>query len=261
MEIISSISKPMITHVEETPIVKDFTDPTVGFVSTDPGEGLESSNLSMESLILNNYDQSEELQKNYLNYLYQKKNLLNKDLMEAKDKIIEIHKNSASPLSLFHPYIETGILLCNSMMNLSLGLSLDRTLSKIVAVSTSLLGFSMAGLKMIEVEIPKYIPQSYMTIFNIYMAYKNPKDAFTYIRTFLQILPSISQFSYDIDNNSMCSEEALAQKTIQVIEQDLKNLTLEISRAMKMIETKRKLYSMTTDYTQLYNRMAAIPAG
>lgn len=220
---------------------------------------LESS-LSMEKLMLDNYDKSEESQKSYLNYLYQKKNILNHDLMEAKKKMIDIHKNSLSTFNLFHPYIEIGVLFCNSMLNLYLGFSPNHSLSKTVAICTSLIGFSITGLKIVNIEIPKYIPQSYMTIFNVYMACKNPKDTFTYIRSFLLTLPAISQFIYDIDNNSMCSQEALAQKTIQVIEQDLKNLTVEISRAMKMIQTKQKLYSMTTDYTQLYNRMAAIPA-
>lgn len=256
MKIMSSVSKPMSTSFEGSP-----TDPKLDLVRSSNPEEPEPSNPSMENLILHNYDQSEELQKNYLNYLYQKKNILNQDLMEAKKKMIEIHKNSLSSFNLFHPYIEIGILFCNSMMNLYLGFSPHHSLSKTVAICTSFIGFSITGLKIVNIEIPEYIPQSYMTIFNVYMAYKNPKDTFTYIRSFLQTLPAISKFIYDIDNNSMCSEEALAQKTIQVIEQDLKNLTVEISRAMKMIETKRKLYSMTTDYTQLYNRMAAIPAG
>lgn len=42
-------------------------------VSNPMNMSLEPSNLSMENLILENYDQSEELQKSYLNYLYQKK--------------------------------------------------------------------------------------------------------------------------------------------------------------------------------------------
>lgn len=245
----------------ESPTVQSTTDLKLDLVRPSDLEELQPSNPSMENLILHNYDQSEELQKSYLTYLYQKKNILNQDLMKAKKKMIEIHKNSLSNFNLFHPYIEIGILFCNSMMNLYLGFSPHPSLSKIGAACTSLVGFSITGLKMINIEIPEYIPQSYMTIFNVYMACKNPKDTFTYIRTFLQTLPAISKFICDIDNNSMCSEEALAQKTIEVIEQDLKNLTVEISRAMKMIETKRKLYSMTTDYTQLYNRMAAVPAG
>lgn len=230
-------------------------------VSNPMNMSLKSSNPLIGDLILENYYQCEELQKDYLDYLDQKKNILNQELMEAKKKMIEIHKNSLSTFNLFHPYIEIGILFCNSMMNLYLGFSPYYFLSKAVAICTSLIGFSITGLKIVNIEVPEYISQSYMTIFNVYMAYMNPKDTFTYIRSFLQTLPAISEFVYDIDNNSMCSEEALAQKTIQVIQQDLTNLTVQISRAMKMIETKRKLYSIITDYNRLYDGMAAVPAG
>lgn len=221
---------------------------------------LEKPDLSIQGLMLDTFTQSEELQKNQINYLYEKQAKLTQNLMREKKKIIELHKNSHATLSLWQPTIDLALPFCTSIIALYLGFSPDYSLSKIVAICTSIIGFAITGVKLTNIEIPNYIPRSYMAIFNLYMAYMNPTDSLTYITTFLQTLPVISEFVYNIDNNYMCSEEALAQKTIQAIERDLKNVAIEISRVMKIIGEKRKVFSITTDYTQLQHQIAAIGA-
>lgn len=219
---------------------------------------MKKPNLSMQNLLVNAFRQSEESQKNYINYLYEKQSKLTQYMMQEKKKVIEFHKNSDSTMSLWQPTIDIVLPFCTSIIALYLGFSPVYSLSKIPAICTSLIGFAIAGLKMAGIEIPNYIPGCYMAIFNLYMAYMNPENIVIYITTFLQTLPIISEFAYSIDNNSIASDEALAKKAIQLIDRDLKNVTLEISRAMKMIAEKRKFFPITTEYIQLQNQIAAI---
>lgn len=274
----SSVSKPISIPLlkEEKPVEKSTYPLSANYKDYNPFktsecsipdlvhpsdlQELEKPDLSMQDLLLNSFAQSEELQKNQINYLYEKQSELTQNLMKEKKKIIELHKNSDSTLSLWQPTIDLALPFCTSIIALYLGFSSDHSLSKIPAICTSIIGFAITGLKLTDIEIPNYIPRSYMAIFNLYMAYMNPKDTLTYILTFLQTLPVISEFVYNIDNNYMCSEEALAQKAIQTIERDLKNVTIEISRVMKIIGEKRKVFSITTDYTQLQHQIAAIGA-
>lgn len=221
---------------------------------------MEKPNLSMQNLLLTAFSQSEEYQKEQINYLYDKQSHLIQLMSQQKQKIIELHKNSNSVMSSWQSTIDIALPLCSSVIALYLGFSPAYPLSKIPAICMSILGFSIAGLKMGNVAVPNSIPASHMAICNIYMAYMNPSDTLTYITTFLQTLPLLSEFACNIDNNSICSDEALAQKMIKNIDRELKQVTLEISRAMKMIAEKRKFFSITTDYTQLQSQIAAIGA-
>lgn len=220
----------------------------------------EKPDLSMQHLLLDAFAQSEGAQETHIKYLYEKQAVLTKALREAKKKMIELHKNSDKGPSLLQPTIDIVLPLCISVIALYLGFSPDYSLSKPAALSTSIIGFAIAGLKMAHIEIPSILSSCYIAIFNLYMAYTDLSNTLLYITTFLQTLPILSDVFYTVDNNSFRSEQILAQKTIKKIDSDLKNVTAEISRAMKMIAEKGKFFSMTNDYTQLQNHIARIGA-
>ena len=75
---------------------------------------------------------------------------------------------------------------------------------------------------------------------------------------FLQVFPTISEFVSKLEQNSMGSEEALAQRVIKSIDQELKNVAIEISRMIKMMSENKKFFSITTDYNQLQRQIAGI---
>lgn len=215
---------------------------------------------SMQNLLLDALSQSEEYQQSQIKHLYEKQSKLIKSMLEQKQKIVDLHKSSNSLGNTWQSIMDVALPLSSGIIALYLGFSPAYALSKIPAICTSLVGFSIAGLSFAEVPVPGYISTCYMALCNLYMTYINPKDTLTLITNFLQIFPLVSQFSSEIDRNSICSDEILAQKIIQNINRELKNVSAEISHTMKMIAEKKKFFSITTDYNQLQTQIAAIGA-
>lgn len=215
---------------------------------------------SMQNLLLEALSQSEEYQKSQIDHLYEKQSKLIESMLEQKQKIVALQKSSNSLTNGWQSIMDVALPLSSGIIALYLGFSPAYSLSKIPAICTSFVGFFIAGFNLAEVPLPGYISTCHMALCNLYMAYVNPEDTLTLVTNFLQIFPLISQFASEIDNNSICSDEILAQKIIQKINRELKNVSAEISHTMKMIAEKKKFFSITTDYNQLQTQIAAIGA-
>lgn len=215
---------------------------------------------SMQNLLLNALSQSEEYQSSQINHLYEKQSKLIESMLEQKQKIVDLHKSSSSMTSSWQSIIDIALPLCSGIIALYLGFSPVYSLSKISAICTSIISFSSAGLKIAEVSMPGYISTCHIALCNLYLAYMNPKETLTLVTNFLQIFPLASKFACEIDKNSICSDEILAQKIIQKINRELKNVSAEISHTMKLVAEKKKFFSITTDYNQLQTQIAAIGA-
>ncbi|MGL4348569.1 MAG: hypothetical protein ACRCSV_03835 [Chlamydiales bacterium] len=273
---VSFLSKPINTYStnEEISIVKsspaflhansenyDLSAPAKcskpNLVHPSDLQEIEKPNLSMKELLIDAFDRSQKMQESQIKYLYEKQEKLTEALLEAKKKMVDLNKSSDSTLNFLKPTItDIALPLCISIIALYLGFSFEDPLSKISAICTSIIGFSIAGLKMIGTEIPKYMPSGFIAIFNLYIIFMNPTSIFSYITTFLQTVPVITNSFYTIHNNSICSDQVLAKKAIKNIDAELKKVSTDISRAIKMISAKGKFFSMTTDYTQLQNKIA-----
>lgn len=244
--------------LEETRFPSKSLTPKLVHPNDIPNIGTPSP--SMQSLLLNAFSQSEECQRSQITHLYEKQSQLIESMLEQKQKLVELHKNSNSLTNSWQSIMDIALPLCSGIIALYLGFSPAYSLSKIPAICTSIVSFSIAGLKAAEVPLPSYISTGHAALCNLYMAYINPRDILTLVANFLQIFPLVSKFACEIDKNSVCSDEILAQKIIQKINRELKNVSAEISHSMKMIAEKKKFFSITTDYNQLQNHIAAIGA-
>lgn len=263
--VIDTSSRKSLTAVYPNPIDSNTTAPSV--LSTlskpqlmHPDECPESPNLSLQKLLITAFTQSEEYQAGQIEYLQQKQSNLIHSILQQKQKIIDIHNISHSNMGTWQSIVDIGLPLCSSIISLYLGFSPAYSLSKISAICTSFVGFAIAALKINNVSVPSAVPICHTAICNIYMAYINPQDMLTQVINFLEIVPTISEFACNIDNNSVSSDEIVAQKVIQTINRELTNVTGEISRAMQMISEKKKLFSTINDCQHLQNQIAAIGA-
>lgn len=263
----SNVKCPAIKDIALTDLPRDLEEshsPSKSLapklVHPDELSKIGNPNLSMQKLLLDALSQSEEYQQSQITHLYEKHSKLIESMLEQKQKIVDLHKSSNFLKNSCQSIIDIAFPLCSGIIALYLGFSPIYSLSKIPAICTSLVGFSIAGLKIAEVSIPGYISTCHMALCNLYMAYVTPKDIVTLVTNFLQILPLASKFACEIENNAICSDEILAQKIIQKINRELNNVSAEISHTMKLIAEKKKFFSITTDYNQLQNQIAAIGA-
>lgn len=241
------------THSPSKSLMPKLVHPDELFKSGTP-------DTSMQNLLSDALSQSEEYQQSQIEHLYEKQSKLIESMLEQKQKIVDLHKTSNSLTNNWQSIMDIALPLSSGIIALYLGFSPAYSLSKIPAICTSLVSFAIAGLNFAEVPVPGYISTCHMTLCNLYMAYMNPKDTLALVTNFLQIFPLVSQFASDIDKNSICSDEILAQKIIQKINQELKTVAAEISHTMKMIAEKKKFFSIATDYNQLQTQIAAIGA-
>lgn len=234
-------SKPKLMHPEEVVLVQG-----------------EDSSSSMEQLLVNGQAASEEYMRDTIKYLYDKQSILMRYMLQQKQKINELQQSSHSMSNQWASILDIALPLCSGIIAIYLGFSPDYSLSKLAAICSGVVGFSIAGLQLGKVPLANSISNVYMTLFNLYMAYINPRDILTLVTNFLQLFPIISGFVSNVDQNSIQSEEALAQKAIKCIDLELKKVATEISRMVKMMAENKRFFSITTDYNQLQGQITGM---
>ena len=245
-DITSSITPPIV------PIDLEHSDSTFPLhcskpklIHPDEMTHSEDPVFSMQELVLDGLAEFEEYTRNKLNYLHNKQSILMKSMLDQKQKISELHQASQSLGSKWKSIVDIALPLCSGIIALYLGFSPDYSLSKVAAICASTVGFSIAALQLTKIPLSDFITTGYMTLFNLYMAFIHPTNILTLVMNFLQVFPTISEFVSKLEQNSMGSEEALAQRVIKSIDQELKNVAIEISRMIKMMSENKKFFSIT----------------